>query len=519
MNIVYVILHYMAGKDTVECAESIMKATEESVHNTSIVIVDNGSINDSYDLLQKQFNNNDRVVLLHSDENLGFAKGNNIGFRYAKYDLKADFIVMLNNDTILSQKDFNEVLVRKYEEHEYAVLGPDIVTADGYHQNPGNKQSWSLNELRIFRLKKRIQIALCRLGKKDSKNDVSTNDYRTEVMEGDLKNTILHGACWIFSPIYIHRFEGINEDTFLYMEEDLLKLSADHYGFLMMYTGDLGIYHKEDVATDMVAGTTKNKKIKKYKFLIKSSRVYSRLKRKMRNKKRLINRIEKCVNKIKKNPEGYKLDLDMSIPYLIGTLIRRLKMLFKGIFRCVGMDKHGRHIFIGKKVKLLCKSKMRIGSGVTFADRVEIDALSKNGFVVGNNCNIGSGTIIRCSGNYKELGVGFIMGNNSSLADNCFVGATGGVRIGNDVIGGQNIRFHSSNHNYKDTDKLIRKQGINSIGISVGDNCWIGAGVVFCDGVTIGSGCVIGANAVVTKDFPDNSIIAGVPAKIIGKRK
>ncbi len=286
MNIVYVILHYMAGKDTVECAESIMKATEESVHNTSIVIVDNGSTNDSYDLLQKQFNNNDRVVLLHSDENLGFAKGNNIGFRYAKYDLKADFIVMLNNDTVLSQKDFNEVLVRKYEEHEYAVLGPDIVTADGYHQNPGNKQSWSLNELKKDRLKKRIRLMLTYVGLDSSLGNALAKNktvYRKDTLKEERENTILHGACMIFSKNYINQFDGLNDGTFLYMEEDILKLYADYYGFVMLYSPELAIFHKEDAATDMIVKSENKKNRWKYKQLIKSSKVYSRLKRSMMN--------------------------------------------------------------------------------------------------------------------------------------------------------------------------------------------------------------------------------------------
>lgn len=97
-------------------------------------------------------------------------------------------------------------------------------------------------------------------------------------------------------------------------------------------------------------------------------------------------------------------------------------------------------------------------------------------------------------------------------------GAAGGIEIGDDVVAGQFIRFHSENHNFNDLSKLIRDQGVTHKGIKIGNNCWIGAGAVFLDGAELGDGCVVGANAVVTKKFPANVIVAGVPATIIGER-
>ena len=221
MKIVYVILHYMAGKDTIECVESILEATKDSKYITQAVVVDNGSTNDSAEEIKKYFQENRNVVVLQSKKNLGFAKGNNIGFQYAKDFLNADFVVQLNNDTIVNQTDFNEVIVRKFQEEQYFVLGPDIVTADGYHQNPGRKQSWDLKELRIDRLKKRIRIVLSYLHIDFLASRIVTSMkeiYRTDTLQGDVKNTILHGACWIFSPLYIERFDGLYDETFLYME-------------------------------------------------------------------------------------------------------------------------------------------------------------------------------------------------------------------------------------------------------------------------------------------------------------
>ena len=289
MKIAYVILHYLAEKDTIECAESIINATKDSEHETTIIIIDNGSTNNSYNTIKKSFEGNESVVIIRNDDNLGFAKGNNVGFRYAKEKIRADFIVQLNNDTLVEQNDFNEKIVSKYEEKHYAVLGPDIVTTDGCHQNPGNKQSWRLRELAFFRLKKRARILLTYLNMDSlaSRAIESTKKiYHTKTLCEDVENTILHGACLIFSPLYISQFDGMCDETFLYMEEDILKLQADYYGFLMLYSSELMVFHKEDVSTNMVEGTSNEKIRRKYRMLIDSSKVYTRLKKKLIKEKK-----------------------------------------------------------------------------------------------------------------------------------------------------------------------------------------------------------------------------------------
>ena len=92
------------------------------------------------------------------------------------------------------------------------------------------------------------------------------------------------------------------------------------------------------------------------------------------------------------------------------------------------------------------------------------------------------------------------------------------IEIGRDVIMGQNVRFHSENHNFDDIEVPIRFQGVTNKGIKIGNNCWIGSGVVFLDGINVGDGCVIGANTLVNKDIPDNVIAVGNPARIIKYR-
>lgn len=84
---------------------------------------------------------------------------------------------------------------------------------------------------------------------------------------------------------------------------------------------------------------------------------------------------------------------------------------------------------------------------------------------------------------------------------------------------GNYCSFHSENHNIEDTSIPMCLQGVNRKGIKIGNDCWIGAKATILDGVTIGDGCVVAAGALVTKGtYPPNSIIGGVPARVIKKR-
>ena len=80
---------------------------------------------------------------------------------------------------------------------------------------------------------------------------------------------------------------------------------------------------------------------------------------------------------------------------------------------------------------------------------------------------------------------------------------------------GEYVSFHSENHIFSDTSKLIRKQGVTSKGIVLGNNIWVGAKATFLDGTVVGNNSVVAAGAVVKGKFPENVVIGGVPAKII----
>lgn len=112
-----------------------------------------------------------------------------------------------------------------------------------------------------------------------------------------------------------------------------------------------------------------------------------------------------------------------------------------------------------------------------------------------------------------------IIGDNVSFSDNCHVGAINLVKIGNNVLFGSNVyitdHFHG-NSNSTDVDVYPLDRDLVSKGaVIIEDNVWVGDSVSIMPNVTIGHSCIVGANSVVTKSFPPNCVIAGVPAKII----
>lgn len=115
------------------------------------------------------------------------------------------------------------------------------------------------------------------------------------------------------------------------------------------------------------------------------------------------------------------------------------------------------------------------------------------------------------------------IGSNVSINYGVWIAANrdneGGIIIGNDVLIGPYSILHTGNHNYRDSNQLIRKQGHNFKSIVVQDDVWIAARCTILAGVVLGKGSVVAAGSVVTKNVEPYSIVAGIPAKVIGQRE
>jgi galactoside O-acetyltransferase len=154
--------------------------------------------------------------------------------------------------------------------------------------------------------------------------------------------------------------------------------------------------------------------------------------------------------------------------------------------------KCGKQLFIGTGASIVGARNIEVGDSFTLASSSHLGPHGSGSIIIGNRVNTNHNDMI-------------------SPID-------GKITIGDDVVIGPNVVLASDNHAYSRTDIPIRDQGVAVGEIIIEDDVWIGANVVILPDVRIGKGVVIAAGAVVTKNVAPYSIVAGVPAVVIGHR-
>ncbi len=197
-----IILHYGEVKDTMECLSSLGGL---AYPNFEVVVVDNDPENRLEELNFKY-----PCIKLVNGENLGFAGGNNAGIKYA-LDRKADYILLLNNDTVI-EPDFLKILVGAGEKNEeIGILGPIIYKLGTKEPHfAGGKINWLYTK---------------------AEHRPGAEDYIT-------------GACLLIKRKVIERIGLMPEDYFLYFEDAEWCLKARRAGFFCKVVPEAKIWHK-----------------------------------------------------------------------------------------------------------------------------------------------------------------------------------------------------------------------------------------------------------------------------------
>ncbi len=201
---------------------------------------------------------------------------------------------------------------------------------------------------------------------------------------------------------------------------------------------------------------------------------------------------------------------------LKNTGFKFLRGLWKRFFlkKVRGLFLVGNHVTISHGKNISC------GKNVKFEDYAEIHGLCSEGICFGDNVTISRGVMVRPSSYYGgDLGKGLVMGNNSSIGPYGYVGCSGKIIIGNNVMFGPKCSLFAENHIFSDVKTSIKSQGVKQKGIVIEDDCWIGSNVIILDGVTIGKGSVIGAGTIITKSIPECSVVVDRREKEIRERE
>ena len=268
IKLAFVILNYNTYDDTVHCIESIHKYSGLRADELKIVIVDNASTDDSVTKLQAKYNNKEEIFIIRNNDNLGFAKGNNVGIAYSLKEYDPEFIVVLNSDTELIQEGFYQRIESEYKKSSFALLGPLVINGKGrcdcspfleetIEQAYATRKMQLRNRRRIntntMNIHKAVRYFYFGIVKKKEVMNIHGDYHKRQI------NVVPSGCFLVFSRDAFNYISGFDERTFLYYEEQILFQHLKRFGLKTVYTPDICIYHKEGIASKQTNKTNKEK--------------------------------------------------------------------------------------------------------------------------------------------------------------------------------------------------------------------------------------------------------------------
>ncbi len=272
--ICYVILHYQNIEVTQECVEKLKRIIQKE---SKIVVIDNASPNGSGEKLLNYFASDGMVIVLKNKDNVGFARGNNAGYQYAKNTFHPNIIVVMNSDVFIEQKNFEDLLSYYVTQKKYDLIAPDIISSNSVHQNPLRKKPISnfgafnlmiTNEVKRFCFRSRVIYRLYLKYKK-----AMSNTKKNGGSDFALDTCVPHGACIIYANKYLHDENfAFLPITFMYCEEDILYEYIKKKNYALSFCFDLQVNHLEDASTNASILDKKEKLLFIYKHQSQSLR-------------------------------------------------------------------------------------------------------------------------------------------------------------------------------------------------------------------------------------------------------
>ncbi len=260
-NVSVIIINWNGWKDTIECLESLYQI---NYPNFEVIVVDNGSQDESlekirnyamgkikvkseffeYDSINKPLriiectkdesesikfektidSTSKRLILIKNLENYGFAEGNNIGMRYALNKLNSDYILLLNNDTVVEKDFLKEMVITGESNGNMGIIGPKI-----YYYNEPNV-IWCIGGKIDWKFARGLHVGI---------NEVDEGQYN-KIREFDY----ISGSAFLIKKEVIEKIGFMDKTFFLYFEETDLALRAAKGGYKRVYTPGAKVWHK-----------------------------------------------------------------------------------------------------------------------------------------------------------------------------------------------------------------------------------------------------------------------------------
>lgn len=280
--VVFVILHYKVFEETKQCIDSIL---DNVIGEKKIIVVDNFSQNGSGEKIQLEYKQNNNVEVIYTKENLGFACGNNYGYAYALKKYKPKYIVVMNNDMEILQKNFIDLIEEGFREYNFDIMAPDVYSTKAcIHQNPETNLNYDIKKLN--KIKREIEFKLrfkflfkikYYINKTKKVEEKKENEDENWVKEVKI-NVPLHGSFYVFSERFLETHEEcFYNKTFMYMESQILFYQAMRDGLKMVYNPRIQVLHHEDVSTNSQYEKQYDKAIFTNECLLKSCNAYIEL--------------------------------------------------------------------------------------------------------------------------------------------------------------------------------------------------------------------------------------------------
>ena len=169
----------------------------------------------------------------------------------------------------------------------------------------------------------------------------------------------------------------------------------------------------------------------------------------------------------------------------------------------------------------VCHFFGKVGKNVYISRPIFLEGGGEKLIKIGEDTSIGHHTILGCWVKYGDTSFTpeIIIGNKCSIGEYCHITAINRIRIGDGLLTGRFVYIGDNAHgglSKEESSICPSRRNLTSKGeVVIGNNVWLGDKVAVLSGVHIGDNVIVGANSVVTKDIPDNSMVAGAPAKIV----